>query len=184
MGRLVYAVIASLDGYVADDGGRFDWAMPDAEVHDFVNDQQESVGTYLYGRTTYQLMTGWEHDPDLVEGSPETARFARLWQRATKIVYSTTEPEITTRDTMLRARFDAEEVGRLKQESVADLSVFGPTLAAHALAAGLVDEVQVTVVPHLVGSGLAWFPGGSTALRRREVRQFAGGAVWLRYDVG
>lgn len=183
MGRLLYSVIASLDGYVADAEGRFDWAVPDAEVHDFVSDLEESVGTYLYGRTTYELMTGWEHDPDLVDGSPETARFARIWQRATKVVHSTTDPEITTQRTTLRTRFDPDEVARLK-EGEADLNVFGPTLAAHAFAAGLVDEVQVVVVPHLVGSGLAWFPGGSTPLRRREVREFAGGAVWLRYDVG
>lgn len=183
MGRLVYAVIASLDGYVADAEGRFDWAAPDAEVHDFVNDRSDSVGTYLYGRRTYELMSAWEHDPDLVEGSPQTARFAQIWQRARKIVYSTTGAEITTRDTELRTRFDAEEVAGLKQDTDTDLDVFGPTLAAHALGAGLVDEVQVTVVPHLVGAGLAWFPGGVTALRRCEVHQFAGGAIWLRYEV-
>lgn len=183
MGRLIYAVIASLDGYVADDEGRFDWYTPDAEVHDFINDRTEPLGTYLYGRRTYELMSVWEHDQQLLEGSPETARFAQIWQRADKIVHSTTGPEITTGKTVLRTRFDAGEVAALKQDGEADLSVFGPTLAAHALAAGLVDEVQVTVAPHLVGGGLAWFPGGSTALLRREVRQFESGALWLRYDV-
>ena len=183
MGRLIYAVIASLDGYVADAEGNFDWYTPDAEVHDFINDRTEPVGTYLYGRRTYELMSVWEHDPQLLEGSPETARFAQIWQLARKVVYSTTDPEVTTRDTSLRTRFDPEEVVRIKEGAQADITVFGPTLAAHALAAGLVDEVQVTVAPHLVGAGLAWFPGSGTALQRREVRKFAAGAVWLRYDV-
>ncbi|GGF37179.1 hypothetical protein GCM10011519_08360 [Marmoricola endophyticus] len=185
MGRLVYAVIASLDGYLADEAGRFDWAEPDEEVLALVNDQEERIGTYLYGRRAYEMMTVWEHDPGSVAAdSPQSGRFARIWQQASKIVYSTTLDAVSTRDTTLRRVFDVDEVRTLVRDSEADVNVFGPTLAAHAFAAGLVEEVQVTVVPHLVGGGLAWFPGGSTALERREVRQLGAGAVWLRYAVG
>lgn len=183
MGRLIYTVIGSLDGYMADADGTFDWAVPDEEVLAFVNEQERSVGTYLYGRRIYELMTVWETDPAAAAQSAESAHFARLWQAADKIVYSTTSDSVSTRRTQLRHVFDAEEVRDLKAHASADLNVAGPTLAAHAFRAGLVDEVQVTVAPIIVGAGLSYYPDVLTPLVLRDTRRFGNGMVWLRYDV-
>lgn len=183
MGRLVYTAIGSLDGYLADEAGDFGWAAPDAEVHAFVNDRLRGVGTFLYGRRTYELMTAWENDRSLAEASPETADFARLWQRADKIVHSTSLEAVSTSRTELRRTFDTGEVLRLKRHGDADLAVSGPTLARHAFRAGLVDEVQVFLVPVLVGGGLALWPGTRATLTLRDEHRFAGGVVWLRLDV-
>jgi dihydrofolate reductase len=183
MGRLVSTAIGSLDGYLADPGGDFGWAAPDAEVHAFVNARMCGVGTYLYGRRTYALMTAWENDPGLAAGAPETAEFAGMWQRADKVVYSTSLPEVVTRRTALRRSFDADEVARLKRDAVGDLAVAGPTLARHAHAAGLVDELEVFLVPLVLGGGLSFWPPTRTPLVLRDERRFAGGVVWLRYDV-
>ena len=183
MGRLVCTAIGSLDGYLADPTGDFGWAAPDPEVHAFVNARQRAVGTYLYGRRTYALMVGWENDPALAAASPETAEFAEIWQRADKIVCSTSLREVVTRRTTLRRTFDAEEVSRLKRDSAADLAVSGPTLAQHAFAAGLVDELQVFLVPLVLAGGLSFWPATRTPLVLRDERRFAGGVVWLRYDV-
>jgi hypothetical protein len=125
VGRLVYSVIGSLDGYMADANEAFDWAVPDEEVLAFVNEQERSVGTYLYGRRIYELMAGWETDPAAAAQSPESANFAGVWQAADKIVYSTTLDSVSTRRTQLRHAFDAEEVRSLKAHTSADLNVSG-----------------------------------------------------------
>ena len=183
MGRLLCTSIGSLDGYLADPEGHFGWAAPDAEVHAFVNAQQRGVGTYLYGRRTYELMVGWETDPTIAAASPETAEFAEVWQGADKVVYSASLGDVSTRRTSLRRRFDPEEVARLKRDSAADLAVSGPTLAKHAFAAGLVDALQVFLVPLVVGGGLSFWPAIRTPLVLRDERRFANGVVWLSYDV-
>ncbi len=183
MGRLIYSVIGSLDGYMADADGAFDWAVPDEEVLAAVNEQVRSVGTYLYGRRIYDLMTVWETDPAAAGQSAESARFADLWQAADKIVYSTTLDRVSTRRTQLRHAFDAAEVHDLKTRTAHDLTVCGPTLAVHAFRAGLVDEVQVTVAPVIVGAGLGYYPDVPTSLTLREARRFGNGMVLLRYDV-
>jgi dihydrofolate reductase len=183
MGRLVCTSIGSLDGYLADPAGDFGWAAPDAEVHAFVNGQQRGVGTYLYGRRTYELMVGWETDQALATASPETAEFAELWGRADKIVWSTSLAATSTRRTSLRRRFDADEVARLKRERPDDLAVSGPTLARHAFAAGLVDELQVFLVPLVLGAGLSFWPPLRTPLVLLDEHRFTGGVVWLRYAV-
>ena len=183
MGQLSYAVIGSLDGYLADADGDFGWAEPDAEVHAFANEQQRRVGTYLYGRRAYELMAVWETDPSIAEESPETAEFAEGWQGVDKVVWSTSLDRVWTRRTELRRAFDPGEVARWKDGADADLAVFGPTLARHAFAAGLVDEVQMFVVPLLVGGGLSCWPSRRVGLALREERRFAGGVVWLRYAV-
>jgi dihydrofolate reductase len=186
MGRLVCTFIGSLDGYLADAAGDFGWAAPDAEVHAFVNDRQRGVGTYLYGRRTYALMTAWENDPALASASPETADFAEIWQRADKVVYSRSLADVSTRRTALRRELDLGEVARRKRDSVADLAVSGPTLAQHAFAADLVDELQLFLVPLVLGDpgGLRYWPATRTPLVLRDEHRFTGGVVWLRYDVG
>jgi dihydrofolate reductase len=183
MGRLVYTAIGSLDGYLADAAGDFGWAAPDPEVHAFVNTRQREVGTYLYGRRTYELMVGWETDPAVAAGSAETAEFAEIWQRADKLVYSATLADVSTRRTALRRTFDADEVAQLTRDSATDLGIAGPTLAQHAFAAGLVDEVQVYLVPLVLAGGLSYWPTTRTPLVLRDERRFGGGTVWLRYDV-
>jgi len=139
MGRLVYWMNCALDGFVNDPNGEFDWGAPSEEVLEAINDEMEGVSTYLYGRRIYELMRVWELDPAFAAGdSPGSARFARLWREAEKIVYSTTLTEVNTARTRLERTFDPEAVRRLKAESAGDLTVDGPTLAAHALRHGLV----------------------------------------------
>lgn len=184
MGKLVYSVIASLDGYIADETGDFSWAMPDTEVHEYANDELAGVGVHLYGRRTYELMTPWENDPSLAASMPVAAEFARAWQEADKVVYSSTLDGVTTRRTTLERHFDPGAVGRLKSAADGDLLIAGPTLAAHALRAGLVDEVSQVLLPIVIGGGLAVFPPGlGLDLELLGEQRFAGGAVALRHRV-
>ena len=179
---LTYMMICSLDGYAADTDGRFDWGAPDEEVLAHVNDAARGVGTYLYGRRIYEIMTPWEHDPATADQSPGSADFARIWQAARKVVYSTTLAQVSTRDTTLERAFDPDAVARIAEES--DVSIAGPTLAAAALRAGLVDEVHLVVCPVVVGGGLSVFPDGVRFdLALVDERRFAGGTVALRYRV-
>jgi dihydrofolate reductase len=181
MPDLIYSAIASLDGFLADEQGSFDWAVPDEQVHAFVNDQQRTTGTHLYGRRTYELMIGWETMPP---GDPVADDFASIWRAADKIVYSTTLAEVSTPRTRLEPVFDPVAVARLKQQAERNLVIGGPTLAAAAFAAGLVDEIQLFLHPILVGGGLPALPRG---IRQRLVaadgHRFEGGVQFLRYRV-
>jgi dihydrofolate reductase len=183
MGRLIYSAIGSLDGYLADAAGRYDWAEPGEDLIDHLNQQLESISTYLYGRRMYQEMTVWETDPGpLAEGSPATARFAELWQRAAKVVFSTTLTSVSTARTRLVRSFDANVVRALKQSTRADLSIDGATIAAPALRAGLVDEIHRYVVPVMVGGGTPLYPPDARAdLDLLEQRGFDRGITLLRY---
>jgi dihydrofolate reductase len=179
--RLVYSAITSLDGYVADRGGGFTWAAPDEEVHAFLNDVERSIGTYLYGRRMYQTMSFWEA-PVLDPASAAEHEYARIWQAADKVVYSTTLDTVTTRRTRLERSFDPETVRRQKVSSDADLSVGGSRLASQAVAAGLVDELHLFLVPVMVGGGAPFLAGDArTSLDLVDDRQFASGVVYLRY---
>lgn len=184
MGLLTYATIGSLDGYIADPRGDFSWAMPDEEVHRYSNGLLEGVDLHLYGRTTYELMVPWETDPTLGEGSPVSAEFAALWKDADKVVYSSTLGEVATRRTRLERHFDPEAVRALKASTPGGLLIGGPTLAAHALRAGVVDVVDQVLLPVVIGGGLAVFPDGFRRhLEFVSERRFACGAVALRYRV-
>jgi dihydrofolate reductase len=184
MGKLIYSVIASLDGYIADETGDFSWAMPDAEVHQYANDELAGVAVHLYGRRMYELMTPWENDPELAASAPVTAEFAKAWQDAEKVVYSSTLEKPSTRRTTLERRFDPETVRRLKAEAQGDLLIGGPTLAAHALRAGLVDEISQVLLPIVIGGGLAVFPPGLRMdLELLDEQRFRGGAVAVRFRV-
>jgi dihydrofolate reductase len=184
MAKLVYSAIASLDGYVADEAGGFDWAAPDAQVHAFVNDLERSVGTYLYGRRMYEVMAYWETAPtDVVPPSVESD-FARLWQAADKVVYSTTLAATSTARTRLERAFDPSAIRRLKESSARDVSVGGPGLAGEALRAGLVDELHLLAVPVLVGGGTRWLPAGvRLELELLDEGRFDSGVVHLHYRV-
>ncbi len=184
MARLIYSAIASLDGYVEDTAGAFDWSAPDDEVHAFVNDLQRPIGTYLYGRRMYETMTYWETASiDADRGDPGSD-YARIWRGAEKIVYSRTLPAPTTARTRLGRSFDPAAVRRLKQSSTSDLSIGGAALAGQALAAGLVDECHVFLGPIAVGGGKPVFPlGVRVRLDLLDEHRFRGGTVCLRYTV-
>jgi dihydrofolate reductase len=182
MGRLIYSAISSLDGYVADENGRFDWAEPDAEAHAFINDLERPVGTYLYGRRMYEVMAFWETVHALPDQPPVMLDFAGVWRAADKVVYSTTLDAVSTARTRVERRFDAEAVRTLKASTERDLSIGGPTLASHAIAAGLVDEYYIFLAPIIVGAGLKSLPDDvRVRLELTDERRFAGGLVYLRY---
>jgi dihydrofolate reductase len=183
VGRLIYSSIASLDGYVADEDGAFGWAAPGAEVHAFVNDLERPIGTYLYGRRMYEVMSGWERVPD-DDASAVTRDFAAIWQAAEKVVYSRTLAAAATARTRIERDFDPEEVRRLKAGSPRDLTVGGSDLAGQALAAGLVDECHLFFAPVIVGGGTPSLPRSvRLTLELLAERRFAGGMVYLRYRV-
>ena len=182
MAKLIYSAITSLDGYVADEDGNFDWAAPDEEVHTFVNDLERSVGTYLYGRRIYQVMDVWETDHTLADHSPVTRDFAQIWQAADKIVYSKTLETVSTTRTRIERDFDSEAVRRLKESAERDMSVSGPGLAAHAFRAGLVDECHLFLAPVVVGGGKRALPEGvRVGLELLDERRFGNGMVYLRH---
>jgi dihydrofolate reductase len=182
MAKLIYSAITSLDGYVEDEEGKFDWAAPDEEVHAFVNELERSVGTYLLGRRMYDTMVFWENPPDLANEPPVIREFAEIWQSADKFVYSTSlESTRSAKTTIVRA-FDTDFVTNLKATEEADVSVGGPALASQAIAAGLVDEYQLFFVPVVVGRGKRSLPGGvRTHLELLDERRFRNGTVYLRY---
>jgi dihydrofolate reductase len=184
MARLIYSAITSLDGYVADENGNFDWAAPGEEVHTFINDLQRPVGTYLYGRRMYEVMAFWETVP--TAGVPPYIRdFAEIWRVADKIVYSATLEAVSSAGTRIERFFDPQAVRQLKSTATADITVGGPHLAAHALAAGLVDECQLFLVPILVGAGNRTFPANlRVPLELRAERRFRNGMVHLDYAIG
>jgi dihydrofolate reductase len=181
MARLIYATPTSLDGYIADDGN-FAWSEPDDDVFAFITDVLRPVGTYLYGRRTYETMAVWE-TPDVIPGlKPAMLDFARIWQEAGKIVYSKSLETAATSKTRLERQFDPQAVRDLKARSHRNVSVGGPTLAATAIRAGLVDEYHLFVVPVLRGGGRRVLPDEvSVKLDLLEERRFANGWVCLHY---
>lgn len=184
MAQLIYSCISSLDGYIEDAAGRFDWSAPDPEVHAFINATERRIGTYLYGRRMYETLAVWETDPELAAGPPAEAEYVEVWQDADKIVFTGTLAEPYTSRTRIVRSFDADLVRRLKAEADRDLSIGGPTIAAEALRAGLVDEYQCYLVPELVGSGKPAIPTDvRLGLELLDQRAFAGGTVFLRYRV-
>lgn len=184
MGQLVYSMIVSLDGYVADDDGEFDsWARPDEQVLATVNEQAAEVSTYLYGRRMYEMMAVWETDPTVIDQSPESTRYAGIWQSADKVVFSRTLEAVHTKRTQLRSRVDREDLAQLKAAADADLTVDGPTLAAEALRLGLVDRVEMLLCPVVLGGGLRFLPDIRLDMALRHEQRFDNGMVRLRYDV-
>lgn len=183
MAKLIYSAIASLDGYVEDEQGGFGWAAPDEEVHGFVNSLERPIGTYLYGRRMYETMTYWETvDRDSL--SPVTREYADIWRAADKIVYSRTLGAPSTARTRIESGFDPEAVRKLKASAARDLSIGGSTLASVALAAGVVDELQLVLYPVIVGGGKPALPDGVRIhLELRAERRFQSGAVYLRYEL-
>jgi dihydrofolate reductase len=183
VGNLIYSAIASLDGYIEDAEGRFDWAAPSEDVHAFVNELERPIGTYLYGRRMYETMVFWENPPELAEQPTAVQDFAQIWQAADKIVYSKTLETATSARTRIEREFDADAVRELKATATGDLTVGGAQLATRAIAAGLVDEYRLFVVPVLVGGGKRALPNNRLRLNLElvEERRFRNGTVYLHY---
>src|SRR6185312_9149618 len=180
MAKLIYAAITSLDGYVADEDGNFDWAAPDEEVHAFVNDLERPIGAYLYGRRMYETMVAWETMPAEADQPLVVRDFAEIWQAADKIVYSRTLAAVSSAKTRIERTFDPDAVRRMKARAGRDLSVGGPALAAQAIKAGLVDECRLFVAPVVVGGGTPALPGHvRLALDLLDERRFGNGVVYL-----
>jgi dihydrofolate reductase len=181
MAKLIYSAITSLDGYIEDEGGRFDWAEPDEEVHRFVNELERSVGTYLLGRRMYEVMVYWE-TIELADQPPFIRDFAEIWRAADKIVYSKTLETVSSMRTRIEREFDPEAVGRMKAAAGHDLTVGGPELAAHAFKASLVDECHLFLAPVVVGGGKQSLPNDTRMqLELLDERRFGNGMVHLRY---
>ena len=179
--KLVYSAIASLDGYVADEQGRWDWSVPDEDVHALVNDLVRPLGTWLLGRRMYEVVVAWETIDD---EDPVIRDFAEIWRSADKVVYSRTLEEPSSARTRIEREFDPEAVRRMKAESERDVSIAGPELAALAFRAGLVDEIQLFLSPIIVGAGSPALPDGvKVPLELLDERRFDNDVVHLRYRV-
>jgi dihydrofolate reductase len=182
MAKLIYGGMTSLDGYINDEEGKFDWGEPDEQVHSFVNDLERPIGTYLYGRRLYEVMSYWQ-DPDGLSEQPHHIRdYAEIWQAADKVVYSSSLESVTTPQTRLEREFDPAAVAELKDAAEADLGIGGPTLAVAALRAGLVDELYQFLYPIIVGGGTPWLPDGLRLdLELVDERRFSTGVVYVHY---
>ena len=184
MAQLIYSAITSLDGYVEDERGGFDWAAPDDEVHAFVNDLERPIGTYLYGRRMYETMTYWETSGSDPDSSAISGDFAAIWRAAEKIVYSRTLDTVSSAKTRIEPRFDPDAIRQLKEASDADIGIGGAELAGQAIAAGLVDELHLFLVPVVVGGGKRALPDNvRVQLELVDERRFQRGDVFLRYRV-
>ncbi|TMB52805.1 MAG: deaminase [Chloroflexi bacterium] len=181
MAKLIYFAITSLDGYVADQDGNFDWAEPDEEVHTFVNELQRPLGTYLYGRRMYEVLVAWEtmrtdDQPAFIQD------FAQIWRTADKVVYSDSLTAPSSARTRIERQFDPDAVREMKAQAERDLSIGGPTLASHAMKAGLVDELHLFLTPIVVGGGNPSLPDDvRQPLELLDQRRFGNGVVFLRY---
>ena len=184
MAKLIFAAITSLDGYVADADGNFDWSMPSEEVHRFVNNLEAGIGTYLYGRRMYEVMRYWETASTGNGEQSAEQEFAKLWQRADKIIYSRSLDEVSTARTKLEREFDPEAIRQMKADVTRDIAVSGPTLAAEALRHGLVDECHLFLSPIVVGGGTPALPDNVwLQLQLLDERRFNNGVVYLHYRV-
>ena len=179
MAKLIYSAIMSLDGYIADENGNFDWAEPDEEVHAFVNNLERPIGTYLYGRRMYDVMVAWESIDD---EQPFIKDYAEIWRAADKVVYSRSLEKVSSARTRLERTFDPDAIREMKEAADRDISVGGPDLAAQAIRAGLVDEIHLYLSPIVVGGGTKALPDEvRVELALLAERRFGNGVVYLRY---
>ena len=184
MARLIYTVNSSLDGYIEDVDGKFDWTDPNEEVFRFITNLIRADGTHLYGRRMYETMMVWETDPNLASQSPLMRDFAQVWQAANKIVYSRTLKAVSTRKTQIERTFDPEAIRRLKEAVKQDIHIGGAELAAQAFRSGLIDECHLFLIPIIVGGGKPALPDNvRSELELLEERRFGNGMVFLRYRV-
>jgi dihydrofolate reductase len=179
MADLIYTAITSLDGFIADEDGNFDWGEPSEEVHRLVNDLERPIGTYLYGRRLYDVMVAWE---TIADEQPFVRDYARIWRAADKIVFSRSLETVSSERTRIERSFDPDAIREMKESADRDLSVGGPTLAAQAIGAGLVDEIRLFLAPIIVGGGTRALPHSvRRGLELLDERRFDNGMVYVRY---
>jgi dihydrofolate reductase len=184
MAHLIYTTNSSLDGYIEDRDGKFDWTAPDEAVFSFISNLIRATGTHLYGRRMYETMRVWETNPNLAGESPLMHDFAEIWQSADKIVYSRTLEAVSTRKTQIERSFNPEAIRQLKEAVEQDLHIGGSELAAHAFRSGLIDECQLFLIPIIVGGGKQSLPDNvRLELELLEERRFGNGVVFLHYRV-
>src|SRR3954465_3734033 len=184
MGKLIYAANTSLDGYLEDETGSFDWSGPDEQVHAFWNEHERHIGTSLYGRRMYETMRVWESDDWLTTAPAVVREYAGIWRDADKVVYSTSLEAVSTARTRIERQFEPDAVRRLKEASSSDLSIGGATIGAEAVRHGLVDECVLLLSPVLVGGGKSALPRGVRLdLELLDNRRFGNGVIYLRYAV-
>ena len=184
MAKLIYSAIMSLDGYIADEQGNFDWAAPDEEAHAYFNDLDRPIGTHLYGRRMYDVMVAWEQPDMLSDQSAAVRDYAEIWQAADKIVYSRTLQDVSSARTRIARNFDPEAIQQMKASAARDISIGGPELAAQALQAGLVDESHFFLIPILIGGGTRALPDHvRVKLELLGERRFGNGMVHLHYRI-
>ncbi|MBO3086324.1 dihydrofolate reductase family protein [Cellulomonas fengjieae] len=184
MGKLIYAANTSLDGYLEDENGSFDWSVPDEEVHAFWNEHERAIGTSLYGRRMYETMRVWEDDDWLADEPAVVREYAGIWRDADKVVYSTTLDAVSTARTRIERQFDPEAVRRLKETSSADLSIGGAALGAEAFRHGLVDECVLLLAPAVVGGGKPALPRGIRVdLELLDHGRFGNGVIYVHHAV-
>lgn len=184
MGKLIYAANLSLDAFLEDETGSFDWSVPDEDMHAFWNEHERHIGTSLYGRRMYETMRVWETDDWLADEPPVIREYADIWRDADKIVYSTSLDDVSTARTTIQRTFDPEAVRQLKEASSSDLSIGGPGIAAEAFRHGLVDECVLLLLPVVVGGGKPGLPRGARLdLDLLDHRRFDNGAIYVRYAV-
>jgi dihydrofolate reductase len=184
MGKLIYAANVSLDGFVEDETGSFDWSVPDEDVHAFWNEHERQIGTSLYGRRMYETMQVWESDDWLLNEPAVVREYAGIWRDADKVVYSTSLADVSTARTRIERQFEPEAVRRLKETSGSDLSIGGAGIAAEAFRHGLVDECVLMLSPVLVGGGKPALPRGvRLGLELLDHRRFDNGVVYVRHAV-
>ena len=183
MAKLIYSAMTSFDGYIEDEGGRFEWAQPDDEVHAFANELARPVGTYLFGRRMYETMSWWETAEIDPAQDPVPHEFAEHWRSTDKIVYSRTLEEVSTARTRLERELDPDVVRTLKQTASADIGIGGPELAGQALAAGLVDELHLLLSPVVLGGGKHALPGLRTEMELIGEHRFRTGVVYVGYAI-
>jgi dihydrofolate reductase len=182
LAKLIYSAIASLDGYIADKDGNFDWAAPDDEVHAFVNELERPIGTYLYGRRMYDVMRFWETAPASGDQPSAVKDYATIWQAADKVVYSRTLASASSARTRIERDFDPEAVRQMKGRAHRDISVGGPELAGQAIRSGLVDELHLFLAPIVVGGGTRALPDDARVpLELLDEHRFRRGVVHLHY---
>lgn len=181
MAKLIYSMVTSLDGYAEAEGG-LGAGADDQEVHTFINDLFRPIGTYLYGRRMYETMVYWETAHAEPGQPPHILQYARDWQAAEKVVYSTTLESVSSARTRIERTFDPVAVRDLKAVSDHDITVDGPNLAAQAIKAGLVDEYHLFITTSVVGGGKRFFPEGVRLdLDLVEKRAFDNGLIYARY---
>jgi dihydrofolate reductase len=182
MAKLIYSAYTSLDGYMSDQAGDFNWAELDEEVFDCIHNRERQVGTYLFGRKVYETMAVWDTPEIFPEPTATMLEYVPIWQAAEKIVYSTTLQKVAAAKTRLERKFDVDVVRELKAGAARDLAIGGPTLAAYAIRAGLVDEFNLLIAPVIAGGGLPYFPAKvRLKLELIDERRFANGLVYIRY---